>query len=131
MKTRFIPVLVVLSVAMIGAIPLFAKRAAPKEVAAIEKDGIVYTAPQSNMGCVEARFKKTSGLFWKKQIYVVKYMMDLESDVQDCFIKELKFEAGKILVVNEAGYQYQLDPESLEVTAAKGSLVIDRNKKEK
>ena len=95
----------------------------------MEKDGIAFTAPHAFMGSVEARFKKTKGLYWRKQVYVVKYKMDLEKDVQDCLITKLEFEKEKIVVTNEAGHRYRLNPDTLEVEPLKGSLVIDRSKK--
>ncbi|UCF04550.1 MAG: hypothetical protein JSV33_11530 [bacterium] len=129
MRTGWIVLTLVLSAVVINVSPAFAKREAPKEVTPVEKDEIVFTAPHVFMGSVEARFKKTKELYWRKQVYVVKYKMGLEKDVQDCFITKLQFEKEKIVVSNEAGYRYQLDRNTLEVKPLEGFVVIDRNKK--
>jgi hypothetical protein len=128
MRTRgFVLGFVFLAVAITVA-PTLAKRAVPKEVTPIERDGIIFGAPHLFMGSVEARFKRTNGLYWRKQVYVVKYRMGLEKDVQDCFITKLEFGGQDILVTNEAGHRYRLNPDTLEVIPLRGSLIIDRNK---
>jgi hypothetical protein len=107
-----------------------AKRSAPKDVAPVTKDGVTYTAPQDQMGCVVAKTAKGDTI-WFRQVYVVKFNPDLEKDVQDCFITELKVDGGKLIVTNEAGGQFEVDLESLAVKVVKGSGVIDKSPKSK
>ena len=116
-------------VALALAINADAKRAAPKEVAPVTMDGIVYAAPLNPMGCVQAKNEKTGNVCWFKQIYVVKYDADLEKDVQDCFITNLRFEGDKLIVTNEDGGEFQLNPKTLTVKAVSGKEVIDRTAK--
>ena len=111
------------------AISADAKRAAPTEVTTVTKDGIVYTAPHDLMGCVQAKSGKSANPVWFKQIYVVKYDADLEKDVQDCFITNLRFDGDILVVTNENGGVFQLDPKTLTVKTVSGKDVIDRTVK--
>jgi len=83
------------------------------------------------MGCVVAKSEKTGQLFWFRQVYVVKYKLGLEKDVQDCFITGLTIENGKLLVTNEEGGQFELDLESLSVKVLKGTALIERTPRNK
>lgn len=73
------------------------------------------------MGCVEAWQGKQ--LIWRRQIYVVKYDLDLEGDVQDVFITTMERKGKTLIVKNERDSEYHLDLESLEVKVTKGSLI--------
>ncbi len=107
--------------------PALSKRKPPKAVAPVTRDGIEYSAPRDRMGFVVATWMKTQREIWSRQIYVVKheYKYGLETDVQDCFITSLRFADGKLLVTNERGGEFALDPDSLEIKVLKGQLVID------
>ena len=98
-----------------------AKRLAPKDVPSVTKGNIEYRAPRSQMGCIEAWQNKQ--LLWRRQIYVVKYDLDLEGDVQDVFIKTMKLEKNILTITNENDSEYTLDLKTLEVKIVKGSLV--------
>ncbi len=104
-----------------GTSAVVAKRAVPAPVAPVSRDGITYSAPRDQMGCVEARHGKK--LIFRRQIYVVRYDLDLERDVQDVFIKTLKFKDDALIVTNEQDHQYRLDLKTLEVKVLTGSLV--------
>jgi len=112
--------------ALAFAINAEAKRAAPTEVTTVTKDGVVYSAPHDPMGCVLAKSAKTGSPCWFKQIYVVKYDTDLEKDVQDCFITNLRFDGDILVVTNESGGVFQLDPRTLTVKTVSGKELIDR-----
>lgn len=103
-----------------------AKRAAPKEVPPVTLNGIVYSAPHDHMGCVVARSEKTQQLAWMKQIYVVKYDLELETDVQDCFITELKVAGNTLTVRSERDGEYELDLTTLAMKVVKGSEVVQK-----
>ncbi len=84
---------------------LMAKRAAPKEVPAIATEQAVFSVPHfpegnriQNGGVVEARDPKTKKLLWRIQIYKTEYKA-LEKDVQDVFIKTLKFDKVHNLLI--------------------------------
>ena len=75
------------------------------------------------MGFIEARNLKSGKLIWSRQIYTVKYDPDLEGDVQDVFIRNIKVKGNSLLVTNERKSEYQLDLKTLEVKVLKGSLI--------
>jgi hypothetical protein len=95
-----------------------AKRAMPKEVAPVTFKGITYRAILTPVGLVEAYKGSESRPVWTKQIYVTRYDMDLERDVQDVFITNLKI-TDKGLVVSTEDGNYILDLDSLEVKPIK------------
>ena len=78
---------------------------------------------QNQMGCIEARNIQSGKLIWRCQVYIVKYDSDLEGDVQDVFIKNIKVKGNSLIVTNERKSEYQLNLNSLEVKVLKGSRV--------
>lgn len=91
-----------------------AKRAMPKEVAPVTFKGITYRAILTPVGLVAAYKGSESRPLWTKQIYVARYKLDLEKDVQDVFITNLKITEKGLVVSTEDG-DYILDLTSLEV----------------
>jgi outer membrane protein assembly factor BamB len=110
-----------LLLASVLATKVEAKRGAPKDVPPVTQNGVVYSAPHDQMGCVVAKDEKTGKQLWSKQVYTVKYDPNLEKDVQDCFISELRFADGKLIVSNERGGQFELDPATQAVKVLKGT----------
>ena len=105
-----------------------AKRGAPMEVLPVKVGNIEYSAPHRNgtqkqMGFIEARNIKSGKLIWNRQIYAVKYVPDLEGDVQDVFIRNIKVKGNSLIVTNERKSEYQLDLKTLEVKVLKGLLI--------
>ena len=105
-----------------------AKRGAPAEVLPLTVGNIEYSAPHRNgtqkqMGFIEARNLKSGKLIWNRQIYAVKYVPDLEGDVQDVFIRNIKVKGNSLIVTNERKSEYQLDLKTLEVKVLKGLLI--------
>ena len=121
--------LLVVCMAGLLASGALAKRSAPKEVPALTRNGVVYSVPHEKMGTVAAKEEKSGKELWSKQIYTVKYEPGLETDVQDCFITELRFEKEVLIVSNENNDQYELDPATQAVKVIKGAAVVDRTKK--
>jgi hypothetical protein len=121
-----------LAFVLCATVPALAKRSAPKPVAPIVEDGIQYAAPTDRMGFVVATWTKTKREIWSRQVYTIKYeyKLGLEEDVQWCFITSLRFQDGKLRVTNEAGSEFELDPESLAVTVLKGQAVIDHTRRQ-
>ena len=101
----------------------FAKRGEPLVVAPIRSGDIEYRAPTNQMGSVEAWDTKRNLLIWRRQIYVVKYDTQLETDVQDVFINAIKLTPKTLKIVNERKSEYDLDLGTLQVVVVKGSLV--------
>jgi hypothetical protein len=107
--------------------PASSKRAAPKPVKPVVKDGIEYSATLNREGFVVATWSKTGREIWSRQVYVIKheYQQGLEEDVQTCFITDLQFHDRKLKVTNEQGGEFEVDPDTLTVTVLKGKAVID------
>ena len=113
-----------LVLALIPASFALAKRGAPKDVPAVKSGTIEYRAPHDHMGYVQAWDTSTGKAIWRRQIYVVKYDPNLESDVQDAFITTLELNDRSLAVKNERGFEYTLHLDSLEVKVVKGSFVV-------
>lgn len=123
MKTYLTIVILIVAV-IYPSVMVFAERLASKPVKDVHYKGIRYSAPKNLIGCVVASKESPSYLLWWKQIYVVKYNFPLESDVQTVFITNLKIENDKLIIENEKGYTYSLDPNSLEVQVINGEAII-------
>lgn len=112
---------------MLGISESLAKRAVPSKVIPVKVGKIEYSAPhlrlQNQMGCIEARNIQSGKLIWRCQVYIVKYDSDLEGDVQDVFIKNIRVKGNSLIVTNERKSEYQLNLNSLEVKVLKGSRV--------
>jgi hypothetical protein len=105
---------------------LYAMRKPPSRVPYIIFNGVEYRAEVDRsipIGCVQAVQPETGRKLWWKQIYVIKYNSDLETDVQDVFIKKMQPKDGKLLIENERGGTYLLDVNSLEVKCLTGKPV--------
>jgi len=109
---------VALSVVCLAGIAL-AKRLAPKEVPPVVQGDIVYSAPSRRMGVVVATSTKTGKELWSKQIYTIQINSHRERDVQDCHITSLCFKNEKLMITNEYGQQFELDPNTQEVVIRK------------
>ena len=114
---KILIVLVVLDFLFIGTAQ--AKRTPPQKVIAVEDNEVKYTAPQRESkvhkqagGYIEARDKKTDKKLWELKVYDVKFNPKIEKDVQEVYITSLKVENGKLIVANEAGDEYEVDPKS-------------------
>jgi hypothetical protein len=116
-------VILLAALAVLAASATLAKRSAPAEVTPITSGQIEYRVPHSQMGCVEAWDTKRNELIWRRQIYVVKYTIGLERDVQDVFIKIIELKDNTLIVKNERESEYELALESLQIEVLKGSLV--------
>ncbi|MCB4757268.1 MAG: hypothetical protein LHV69_09640 [Elusimicrobia bacterium] len=92
-----------------------AKRMPPKEVAAVEKDGVRYSAPPSRMGYIEARDIQTGALLWDARLYKVWVIPFLEKDVQDVYINSLTVVGDTLHVTNEKGKSFRVDIPSRKV----------------
>lgn len=101
----------------------FAKRSPPVKVEPVSAAEVEYRVPHDKMGCVEAWNIRTQKMIWRKQVYVVKYDVDLEQDVQDVFITAVEVQKGKLLIKNERQSELELNLTTLQVTAIKGSLL--------
>lgn len=114
-----------LALALLVVLPTFAwaKRSPPEKVAPVKAAGVEYRVNHDQMGCVEAWDTASQQLVWRKQIYVVRYDVDLERDVQDVFITSVSVKGEKLLIKNERGSEYELDLAKLQVAVVKGKLI--------
>lgn len=104
--TVFIGVLLFLFVFITS---VFAKRLGPPSVDDVIFDGVKYSAPNIEIGYVEAKNINDNSLIWKKKVYDVNYQNNLEKDVQDIYITNLKIEDTNLLVTNERGEVYRIN----------------------
>lgn len=91
------------------------KRATPKEVKPLVIGNIEYSAPTSEMGFIVASDVSSKNVLWKKQVYEVKIDTNLERDVQDVFIDSLWQDGVNIMIQNEDGGIFILNPTSKSV----------------
>jgi hypothetical protein len=125
MNVRIIAVLIA-TLAVLSASVAFAKRSAPGVIKPIRAGEIEFRVPHSQAGFIEAWDVKRDELVWRRQIYVVKYTIGLERDVQEVFIQSVELKDNTLLVKNERKSEYELDVDSLEVKVIKGALVENR-----
>jgi hypothetical protein len=108
---------------LLSASAVWAKRGAPADVPPLAIGELELRAPHDQQGCVEAWHRTRQQLLWRRQVYVVKYSLDLERDVQDVFITSLEHHDHALRIKNERQSVYQLDLDTLAVTVVQGSLV--------
>lgn len=94
----------------------YAKRAAPAPVATVVIGSVEYSAPASAMGVVVATDKTTRRELWRQRIYEILRDPGIEADVQDVFIEALEVLDGRLLIRNERGEIYLLDPATRAVS---------------
>ena len=106
-----------------------AKRALPKKVEPVVRDGIRYSAPifseSSNhkqlSGYIQAWDTRANKKLWELKVYDIKYDPGLEKDVQEIYITSLTFDsAGSLIVANEADEEYKVEPTTKKVTKKSG-----------
>ncbi|MCQ8128850.1 hypothetical protein [Methylomonas rivi] len=106
---------------------LMAKRVGPKDVPAVTIKDLRFEAIHwgkdrglAQNGGYIAAFDKTSGEeLWTLKIYDIVYDSDLESDVQDLFIKSMKksWFGNKLKITDERGRQYTVDTNTRTVVS--------------
>jgi hypothetical protein len=101
------------------------KRTGPPEVEAVTLDGLRFEAVHwgrerglgQNGGYIEAFDADSGRSLWLLQVYKITYQDDLEEDVQDVFIEELKAGAkGRLTVTDENGHRFLVDPATRSVS---------------
>ena len=119
MNLRFSLLTGFLSTLAIIVAPALAKRAAPAPVAPVTVGEVEYSVPVSEMGFVVATEVKTRKELWRVRVYEVPIDPKLEADVQHVFIQSLTHESGVLIVTNERGASFTLDPATRKVTERK------------
>lgn len=110
-KTFFLAILLVV---LAPFTQVFAERVAPPTIQSLENNGIRYEVPNTveKMGVVLAYDKQSGKRLWEKKVYRVFINPMVEKDTQWVFIKQIYMEDGKLIVVNEKGKRFELDPVS-------------------
>lgn len=127
MKRRYVFVILLLTFYFFSTEQIFASRAFPAKIESIIYKDIRIVAKNNspdNMGIIQAFNKNTNTLLWSKKIYKVKIDPNIEEDTQWVFIKEMKIEDNKLLIVNEQNKIYEVDPNTGKVLNDSNSIVI-------
>src|SRR4051812_19757703 len=111
------PILLLVTVLILGVGDANAKRKAPEDVPPVSFERVKYSAPhwglangeKQNGGFIEATALDKGKLLWKLRIYEIKYDPKFEGDAQDVFITSLKVVNGNLEVLNEAGDKFVVD----------------------
>jgi hypothetical protein len=127
MKKRYIIVVFLLAFYFICTVQAYGSRVyAPSRIPPIIYKDIKIVAENSspdNMGIVQAFNVKTNKLIWSTKVYGVKIEPGIEEDTQWIFIKEIKINNDKLLVVNEKNKTFQVDPNTGRVLHAHNNSI--------
>jgi hypothetical protein len=114
LKKKYVLIAFLLVYCLINPAQVFAIRAfEPVKITPIIYKDIKIVAENNspeNMGIVQAFDINTNKLIWSKQVYKVRMNPDVEADTQWRFIKDMKIEGDKLVVINEEQKTYMLDP---------------------
>lgn len=99
-------------------------RRPPRVVGPIEKDGVRYEQVmdmpdiENRTGWLRATHISSGETLWNKQVYRYDIDSRMERDVQEFYFRSMSFDpTGKsILIENERGERYSVDPVSGEST---------------
>jgi hypothetical protein len=100
---------------------VLAKRIPAPVVEPIVHKGVRYTVPndRGTRGYILARDAATGEQLWKKTVFRKCICPFLEHDVQWVFIKEMRLEGERLIIVSERGKSYSLNLETRGVKKLK------------
>ncbi len=100
---------------------VLAKRVPAPVVEPITHEGVRYTVPndKGTKGYVVARDAATGKQLWTKTVFRKCICPFLEHDVQWVFIKQMRLEGGRLVIVNERREAYSLDLKTRRVKKLK------------
>ncbi len=128
MKKKCIFIVCLLAVYSFCFNQVFASRAfAPAKIPPVLYKNVKIVAENStsdNMGIVQAFNINTNKLVWSKKAYTVKINPQIEKDTQEVYIKEMKIENDKLVVIDERLKKYLLDPDTGNEINNKGTLIM-------
>jgi outer membrane protein assembly factor BamB len=122
---RWLALATVVTIALV-ATSAWGKRLAPADVAPVTSANLRFEAPHSNNpcgqngGCVVAYDHATNTVLWSVKLYCTQYDKDLEQDVQDVFITSLTVENGQVVIADEQGRHFSLDPATQRISGDAG-----------
>jgi len=102
---KYIYLFILFSIIHLG---IHAKRGAPKKVQSIVYNNIEYSVDHSKIGYILIT-DKNSNTIKNLKIYNIDYNNDLEKDVQDIFIKNLKISNNYLIITNERNKVFKID----------------------
>lgn len=106
----------------------FASRAyAPEKIQPVIYKDLKIVAENSspdNMGIIQAFNVNTNTIIWSKKVYKVKINPHVEDDTQWIFIKKMKIQNDKLIVINEKDKEYTLDANTGKVLDGNSSIII-------
>lgn len=130
MNKKYVLMVFLLVYCLIYPAQVFASRAfAPVKITPIIYKDIKIVAENNspeNMGIVQAFDINTNKLIWSKQVYKVRMKPNVEADTQWVFIKDMKIEGDKLVIINEKQKTYTLDPltgNSLDKSTTVSSII--------
>lgn len=108
-------------VALMLPVSLLAKRMPPPVVEPIIHESVCYTVPndRGTKGYIVASDAKTGNRLWKKTLFRKCICPFLEHDVQWVFIKEMRLEGERLIIVSESHRVYALDLKTRRVQKLK------------
>lgn len=101
-------------IAMLVITPAYAKRAAPPQVAPIEKDGHIYSVkfysgPKGYDVYIECTDTKTKDLVWKNRIFGDKIDPKREADIQYVYPTSMSLNGQLLLTTDEKGRTHKIN----------------------
>lgn len=128
MKRKYSVMILLLIFFLLNTGEVLASRAfSPAKIPPIIYKDIKIVAENSspdNMGIVQAFDINTNKLIWSKQVYEVKMNPRVEADTQWVFIKDMKIDGDKLVVINEKQKMYTLDPNTGNNLDKSNSVII-------
>lgn len=127
MKRKHLLIILLLTFLLLNSVEVSADRVSPAKISPIIYKDIKIVAENSspnNMGIVQAFDTNTNKLIWSKQVYEVKMKPNVEADTLWVFIKDMKIDGDKLVVVNERQKMFTLDPITGENLDKSNSVTI-------
>jgi len=126
-RSRPLAVHLALVCAVLAPSSALASRLPPAEIPPVVDGNVRYEAPPGGFGnpanpcdqvggCVVAYDNTTGALLWSVKVYCISYDPNLEEDVQWVFISSLALKNGQLLVTNERGSHFAINPATQQVT---------------
>ena len=126
-RSRPLAVHLVLMCAVVAPSSAVASRLPPAEVPPVVDGNVRYEAPPGGFGnpdnpcgqvggCVVVYDNTTGALLWSVKVYCISYDPNLEEDVQWVFISSLALKNGQLLVSNERGSHFAINPATQQVS---------------
>jgi hypothetical protein len=98
-----------------------ASRAPPPRVAPVFIAGVRYAQvagqvdTDGQVGGILAAYDASNREVWRLRVYENARRPDLEGDVQDVFFRSMRAEGGHLLIENERGERFEVDPAARRV----------------